>query len=86
MAFVFFNIHARVRSPGEGIVALYATPNPFLLNKICLNQEFDLLCQFNLVFPKAAIPMQPYILYILYIVIVTVIVVVMEFYTTPLHP
>ena len=24
---------------GEGIVALYAAPNPFLLNKICLNQE-----------------------------------------------
>ena len=23
---------------GEGIVALYAMPNPFLLNKICLNQ------------------------------------------------
>ena len=23
---------------GEGTVALYATPNPFLLNKICLNQ------------------------------------------------
>ena len=23
---------------GEGIVALYAVPNPFLLNKICLNQ------------------------------------------------
>ena len=22
---------------GEGYVALYATPNPFLLNKICLN-------------------------------------------------
>ena len=25
---------------GEGIVALYATPNPFLLNKTCLNQQF----------------------------------------------
>ena len=25
---------------GEGNVALYATPNPFLLNKICLNQTF----------------------------------------------
>ena len=24
--------------PGEGYVALYATPNPFLLTKICLNQ------------------------------------------------
>ena len=24
---------------GEGIVALYAVPNPSLLNKICLNQE-----------------------------------------------
>ena len=24
---------------GEGIVALYAAPNPFLLNKICLNQK-----------------------------------------------
>ena len=23
---------------GEGIVTLYAAPNPFLLNKICLNQ------------------------------------------------
>ena len=23
---------------GEGIVALYTAPNPFLLNKICLNQ------------------------------------------------
>ena len=23
---------------GVGTVALYATPNPFLLNKICLNQ------------------------------------------------
>ena len=28
---------------GEGIVALYAAPNPFLLNKICLNQ----LCILN---------------------------------------
>ena len=27
-------------SSGEGIVALYAAPNPFLLNKICLNQVF----------------------------------------------
>ena len=26
---------------GEGIVALYATPNSFLLNKICLNQTGD---------------------------------------------
>ena len=26
-------------SSGEGIVALYAVPNPFLLNKICLNQN-----------------------------------------------
>ena len=26
--------------PGEGIVAFNATPNPFLLNKICLNQNF----------------------------------------------
>ena len=25
-------------SGGEGIVALYATPNPFLLNKICLTK------------------------------------------------
>ena len=24
--------------PGEGIVALYAAPNPFLVSKICLNQ------------------------------------------------
>ena len=24
--------------PGEGIVALYASPKPFLLNKVCLNQ------------------------------------------------
>ena len=24
---------------GEGIVTLYATPNPFLLNEICLNQQ-----------------------------------------------
>ena len=24
--------------PGEGIAALYAAPNPFLLNKICLNE------------------------------------------------
>ena len=24
--------------PGEGIVAVDAMPNPFLLNKICLNQ------------------------------------------------
>ena len=30
-------------SAREGIVALYAAPNPFLLNKICLNQLlFDL--------------------------------------------
>ena len=26
---------------GEGIVALYAAPNPSLLNKICLNQCFS---------------------------------------------
>ena len=26
-------------SSAEGIVALYAMPNPFLLTKICLNQE-----------------------------------------------
>ena len=25
--------------PGEGIVAFNATPNPFHLNKICLNQR-----------------------------------------------
>ena len=25
---------------GEGTVTLYATPNPFLLNKICLNQSY----------------------------------------------
>ena len=25
---------------GEGIVMLYAKPNPFLLNKICLNQIY----------------------------------------------
>ena len=25
--------------PGEGYVAFYATPNPILLNKICLNQQ-----------------------------------------------
>ena len=25
--------------PGEGHVLLYATPNPFRLNKICLNQS-----------------------------------------------
>ena len=24
--------------PGEDIVTVYAAPNPFLLNKICLNQ------------------------------------------------
>ena len=24
---------------GEGFVAFYATPNPFQLNKICLNQQ-----------------------------------------------
>ena len=29
-------------SSGEGIVALYAATNPFLLNKICLNQHFIL--------------------------------------------
>jgi hypothetical protein len=23
---------------GEGYVAFYATPNPFLLNKVCLNE------------------------------------------------
>ena len=28
---------------GEGIVALYAAPNPFLLNKICLDQMFTSL-------------------------------------------
>ena len=27
------------RDAGEGNVVLYATPNPFLLNKICLNQQ-----------------------------------------------
>ena len=26
------------RETGEGYVAFYATPTPFLLNKICLNQ------------------------------------------------
>ena len=31
-------IHAD-RQTREGIVALYAAPNPFLLNKICLNQR-----------------------------------------------
>ena len=25
--------------PREGVVSLYAAPNPFLLNKICLNQD-----------------------------------------------
>ena len=29
----------RLRFKEEGNVMLYATPNPFLLNKICLNQE-----------------------------------------------
>ena len=29
-------------SSGEGIVALYATPNPFLLNKLWLNQLQDI--------------------------------------------
>ena len=27
--------------PGEGIVAFSATPNPFRLNKICLNQSWN---------------------------------------------
>ena len=31
-------IHLQLHIDGEGIVALYAAPNPFLLNKICLNQ------------------------------------------------
>jgi hypothetical protein len=26
---------------GEGFVLLYAMPNPFLLNKICLNQHIQ---------------------------------------------
>ena len=26
---------------GEGIVALYVVPNPFLRNKICLNQRLN---------------------------------------------
>ena len=37
----FSYINLNIRStyiPGEGYVALYATPNPFCFNKICLNQ------------------------------------------------
>ena len=34
-------------SSGEGIVALYAAPNPFLLNKICLNQGSKLRSIFH---------------------------------------
>ena len=30
--------------PGEGIVGLYDAPNPFLLNKICLNQSVPWPC------------------------------------------
>ena len=29
----------KTAASGEGIVALYAAPNPYLLNKICLNQN-----------------------------------------------
>ena len=32
-------IHYEKIRAGEGNIALYATPNPFLLNKVCLNQE-----------------------------------------------
>ena len=32
---------ALVANSGEGIVALYAAPYPFLLNTICLNQTVD---------------------------------------------
>ena len=28
---------------GEGIATLYTVPNPFLLNKICLNQYSNVL-------------------------------------------
>ena len=28
--------------PGESIVMFNATPNPFLLNKICLNQRWEI--------------------------------------------
>jgi hypothetical protein len=28
-----------MKTIGEGYVASYATPNPFILNKICLNQD-----------------------------------------------
>ena len=34
---IFKEVHIYMFS-GEGHVAVYATPNPILLNKICLNQ------------------------------------------------
>ena len=34
-----------VRFAGEGTVALYVPPNPFLLNKICLNQLIGIFPQ-----------------------------------------
>ena len=36
-------------SPGEGNVVLYATPNPFLLNKICLNQPIPAIKSLSMV-------------------------------------
>ena len=40
--------HDQSNSTGEGIVVWYATPNPFRLNKICLNQQHNLVvgCSF----------------------------------------
>ena len=35
MEIMYAQLHG---TSGEGIVALYAAPNPFLLNKICINQ------------------------------------------------
>ena len=35
------------RYAGEGTVALYAAPNPFLLDKICLNQQPYISNSFN---------------------------------------
>ena len=34
----YLSFRSNLRKSGEGIVALYTAPNPFLLNKICLNQ------------------------------------------------
>ena len=40
--------------PGEGNVAFNATPNPFHLNKICLNQHRSDICLFPITWNSAS--------------------------------